>query len=499
MRAHAHVDERNFSAFLNVLLFLSLSLSPLDSELKTDSVCVVLLFPSSQALGPLRLFQASLLFSTIAVAVAIEYYQPEQIHLAYGDSPNDIVVTWTTYSNCDSVVEYGVGGFALKAEGSTTKFVDGGSEKRVMFIHRVTLKDLIPDAKYSMCNSGYHCGSVLGWSGVFWFKTPPDDESKWSPFLAVYGDMGNENAQSLARLQEEVQRGVYDAIIHVGDFAYDMDSDNARVGDEFMRQIETVAAYLPYMTCPGNHEQTYNFSNYRARFSMPGDTEGLWYSFNMGPIHFVSLTTEVYYNFNYGMKQLVKQYYWLENDLKEASIPENRLKRPWIITYGHRPMYCSNDDYDDCRQHSTFVRSGIPFLKWFGLEDLLYRYGVDLSIWAHEHSYERLWPVYDYKVLNGSTSEPYRNPRATVHIVTGSAGCSERTDPFIPAKPDWSAYRNSDYGYTRIKAWNGTHLYLEQISDDQDGQVIDNIWIIKDKHEAFSTKDNIDSPPLNWT
>lgn len=131
-----------------------------------------------------------------------------------------------------------------------------------------------------------------------------------------------------------------------------------------------------------------NFSNYRARFSMPGGTEGLWYSFNMGPIHFIALTTEVYYNFNYGMKQLVKQYYWLEEDLKvsgisleivkktpalitpcncilqEASKPENRKQRPWIITYGHRPMYCSNDDYDDCRQHSTFVRAGIPFVKW---------------------------------------------------------------------------------------------------------------------------------------
>ena len=26
------------------------------------------------------------------------------------------------------------------------------------------------------------------------------------------------------------------------------------VGDDFMNQIESVAAYLPYMTCPGNHE-----------------------------------------------------------------------------------------------------------------------------------------------------------------------------------------------------------------------------------------------------
>ena len=75
--------------------------------------------------------------------------------------------------------------------------------------------------------------------------------------------MGNENAQSLARLQEETQRNLYDAAIHVGDFAYDMNSENARVGDEFMNQIEKIAAYLPYMTCAGNHEEAYNFSNYR--------------------------------------------------------------------------------------------------------------------------------------------------------------------------------------------------------------------------------------------
>ena len=29
---------------------------------------------------------------------------------------------------------------------------------------------------------------------------------------------------------------------------------NARVGDEYMRQIEPIAAYVPYMTAVGNHE-----------------------------------------------------------------------------------------------------------------------------------------------------------------------------------------------------------------------------------------------------
>lgn len=60
--------------------------------------------------------------------------------------------------------------------------------------------------------------------------------------------------QSLSYLQDEAQRGHFDVILHVGDFAYDMDTNNALVGDEFMRQIQPLAALLPYMTCPGNHE-----------------------------------------------------------------------------------------------------------------------------------------------------------------------------------------------------------------------------------------------------
>ena len=44
------------------------------------------------------------------------------------------------------------------------------------------------------------------------------------------------------------------------------------------------------------------------------------------------------------------------------------------------------------------IRVGIPLTHAYGIEELLYKYGVDLHIQAHEHSYERFWPVYDLKV-----------------------------------------------------------------------------------------------------
>ncbi|KAH9374362.1 hypothetical protein HPB48_013408 [Haemaphysalis longicornis] len=124
----------------------------------------------------------------------------------------------------------------------------------------------------------------------------------------------------------------------------------------------------------------------------------------------------------------------------EATRPERRRERPWIITMGHRPMYCSNNDRDDCTMNESIVRKGIPLVHLYGLEDLFYKYGVDLEFWAHEHSYERLWPVYDRK------------------------GCQEKLDPFVKNPSDWSAVRYSDYGYTLMTLHNKTHLTLQQFS-----------------------------------
>ncbi|XP_060789936.1 acid phosphatase type 7 [Neoarius graeffei] len=417
----------------------------------------------------------------LASCVPPIWSQPEQVHISYPGVEGLMVITWTTFNYTESVVEYGLWGgklFSHTAKGNSTLFIDGGSEKRQMYVHKVSLPELQPGATYV-----YHCGSEEGWSDLFFF-TALNDSTSFSPRFALFGDMGNENPQSLARLQKETQAGMYDVILHIGDFAYDMHEDNGRIGDEFMRQIESIAAYVPYMTCPGNHEWAYNFSHYKSRFSMPGETESLWYSWNIGSAHIISFSTEVYFYLKYGLDLLFKQYEWLQKDLEEANKPQNRAVRPWIITMAHRPMYCSNDDKDDCTKFESYVRHGrsdtMPPAP--GLEDLFYQHGVDLELWAHEHTYERLWPVYNYKVFNGSVDEPYVNPKAPVHIITGSAGCREKHDGFIPKPRDWSAFRSTDYGYTRMHLINSTHIYLEQVSDDQSGKIIDSFTLIKEVH-----------------
>lgn len=281
-------------------------------------------------------------------------------------------------------MEYNKAGFplTLQASGSITKFTDGGAAHSVRYIHRVKLTGLVPGQRY-----GYHCGGYDGWSEVLAFSALKSGED-WSPRLVVYGDLGCVNAKSISYLQEDAQRGNYDAILHVGDFAYNMEYDNGVVGDDFMNQIQTIAAYVPYMTCPGNHELAYNFSNYRNRFSMPGNTEVIFYSWNIGPAHIISYSTEVYFWLQYGIEQIVQQYEWLIRDLEEATLPENRSKRPWIITMAHKPMYCSNENPNDCTKTNSMIRTGITSKHLWPLEDLFYKYGVDLMLEAHEHSNE---------------------------------------------------------------------------------------------------------------
>ncbi|CAH0755502.1 unnamed protein product [Diatraea saccharalis] len=388
---------------------------------------------------------------------------------------NDIVATWSTFNDTESIVRYGVSSPDQETSGSSEVFVDGGNMKRRQWIHRATMKDLKFDTHYV-----YQVGSEDGWSEQFTFKTPPAGED-WPVRIAIYGDMGLNGSKSLPFLRREVAEGRYDLILHVGDFAYDMQEREGRVGDAFMRLLQPLAARVPYMTCPGNHESAYNFSHYSSRFTMPGPNSNLYYSFDVGPIHFVSISTEVYYFTEYGIKLMVEQYEWLKRDLTIANMDVNRRVRPWVIVFGHRPMYCSNSDDVDCSVEYT--RTG--FLGLFALEPLLLQYGVDVALWAHEHSYERTWPLYDARVYNG-TEEPYRDPRAPVHLVTGSAGCREGRDHFRRNPREWSAFHSQDYGYTKLKAFNKTHINVEQVSVDLDGEVIDKFWLVKTKKLSFN-------------
>nr|AAX26285.1 unknown [Schistosoma japonicum] len=145
---------------------------------------------------------------------------PNQVHIALGEKLSTISITWITQEATEnSTVLYGTKLLNMKSTGYAKKFIDGGREQRSMYIHRVILTDLIANTIYN-----YKCGSLDGWSSVLQFHSLPS-HPYWSPKLAVYGDMGEVDAFSLPELIHQVKDlHNYDMILHVGDFAYNMET-----------------------------------------------------------------------------------------------------------------------------------------------------------------------------------------------------------------------------------------------------------------------------------
>jgi len=386
---------------------------------------------------------------------------PQQIHLSYGNELNTVFVTWNTnYPSKGSVQFKPLNSSQVRSIKSTqTKFVDGGLLKRTEYIHRAELSNLEYGQNYTyQINSSTIDNSEVCQSQKYSFRIPKQNKV---PNFILYGDMGFENNEVSSAVFKEISNYDFDAILHVGDFAYDFDTNNALMGDSFMNQIQPIAANIQYMATPGNHESSYNFSNYINRMTTPGNAEGLWYTWDFYPFHFVSYSTEVYWF----QKELIqKQYDWLDKTL--SSFNDDW----WVVTLGHRPYYCdSGDDEDDCLKTNSILRNA--------LEEMWFKYKVDLSVEAHEHYYERMYPVYNNTLI----SKSYNNSSVPIHIITGNAGGPEDLDLFSKDPKPWSALRVEHYGYSKLRGYNTTHIYWEHVAKiNNTFEVADSLWITKD-------------------
>jgi len=246
----------------------------------------------------------------------------------------------------------------------------------------------------------------------------------------------------------QAQRGAIDAVWHLGDIGY---ADTAYAHgiatsryeaayDGFMRWIEPIASSVPYQVSPGNHESEChspecllhyeaqgrplsNFSAFNARWAMPfresGGTSNMWYSFDLGTAHFVSVNTETDWEGaeeehtgdshigllpagGFGAKG--EYLAWLEKDLAGADAARQRPEgRPWIIAGGHRPFR------EIERSHGALFR----------------KYGVDAYFAGHTHSYLRQeHPRYGRGGSGGNTNASASNT-SLLEVIVGGAGCEE--------------------------------------------------------------------------
>ncbi|KAI7840052.1 hypothetical protein COHA_006183 [Chlorella ohadii] len=374
---------------------------------------------------------------------------PRAVRLAVGDSDDEMVVMWSSQVAAEQAcVQLYVAAPAGEAPQHTAQLLLGGSGG-------------------SGGGSGtgqryrYRCGSDGGgWSPwrTFRAKRSAGQVSAEEPAqLLLVGDMGLYNSRAWPALSADASSGAYDALLHVGDLAYDMAGLQGRRGAAFLAHVEPAAVQLPYMVVPGNHEWHANFSHYRALFAMPRRQRGdnLFYSFELGPLHVLVYNTEAFFwPDSFGEAEQRAMYEWMESDLQAANA--NRAQTPWILVAGHRPMYCVEAHLGRCNAEHEASRLGIPSVcphnnpaacrplhppgsssssSSFPIEQLFHRYGVDLAVFGHVHDYERYFPAFNltaYPPENGgssssrsSSSGGSSSSSATIGVSSSSRGGSD--------------------------------------------------------------------------
>lgn len=329
------------------------------------------------------------------------------------------------------------------------------------------------------------------------------------------------NHTTIGRLANTVDD--YEFIIHPGDFAYAddwiltpanlLDSENAyqAILENFYTQLAPIAGRKPYMASPGNHEAACqeipfttglcpdgqkNFTDFMHRFgnTMPSSFPSVstnnsakvlankarelaqppfWYSFEYGMAHIVMINTETDFedapDAQGGSAGLGagpfgatdQQLQFLEADL--ASV--DRSVTPWVIIAGHRPWYTAGSGCKPCQE---------------AFEDIVYKYGVDLGVFGHEHNSQRFLPVYN------SNPDPngMQDPKAPMYIVSGAAGNIEGLSS-ISSKPDFTQFSDDEsYAYATISFVDANHLkivFLDVVS----GEVLDQSTLFKSHKERF--------------
>mmetsp|Transcript_13081 Transcript_13081/g.29024 ORF Transcript_13081/g.29024 Transcript_13081/m.29024 type:complete len:569 (-) Transcript_13081:14-1720(-) len=452
---------------------------------------------------------------------------PEQINLQMA-GPTTMTVNFVTFATSgeppvaqlsesptlDSPKEY---------TGVTHSYVETGSQKRKYHMHFVKLPRLKERTKYY-----YRVAAATEgvWSDTYSFTSLyTGDETR----VAIFGDMGVYQYNNMGNMLGDIENGMIDAVVHLGDHAYNIAEEDGRRGDGYMNAYQQLLTQVPWIPVIGNHEY-YEGDMFQRFLNMsegvlPGsdgsDARGAsalhalltastvygrvqkrkhhpevngahsatsrFYAEDLGLIHFAAIDFSPYYFADTEAKWKAPQLKWLEADLAAV----DRTKTPWVVLMGHYPLYCSSitlgaeheDGSGSSEELGTFkgctgTGEGTVEESRADLEPLMLKYGVDMFIAGHEHNYESIWPVAKGKVV----SKSFTNPAAPVHFVAGAGG-APALDKFGDSGP-WDRKRVSEWSYGRLVAKNATTLIYTQVLNSN-GSVADEVVVTRTKHEPY--------------
>lgn len=452
----------------------------------------------------------------VAVSNAIAFANPKAPvypRLAQGKKWNEMTVTWTSGYGIDEAepfVEWGsIGGEKIQSPAGTLTFHRNsmcGAPARTVgwrhpgFVHTAFLQELWPNSVYTYRLGHKLLNGTYIWSKSYQFKSSPYPGQASIQRVIIFGDMGKDEMDG-SNEYNNFQRGSLnttkqlindlnniDIVFHIGDICYA--NGYLSQWDQFTAQIEPIASTVPYMLASGNHERDWPgtgsfYGNYdsggecgvaaQTMFYTPAENRAkFWYATDYGMFRFCIAHTEE------DWREGSEQYKFIEHCL--ASV--DRQKQPWLIFLAHRVLGYSSCDY--------YVEEG-SFEEPMGresLQKLWQKYKVDIALYGHVHNYERTCPIYQ-NICTRKEKDYYKGPlNGTIHVVAGGAGAS-LTD-FASVQPKWSLYRDFDYGFVKLTAFDHSNLLFEY-KKSRDGKVYDSFRISRDYRDILAC--SVDSCP----
>ena len=252
--------------------------------------------------------------------------------------------------------------------------------------HEVRLTGLAPGARYY-----YAIGSDKGQLSTgsdHYIQTAPSAGEQTR--IWVLGDAGTGTSDQLQvrdAYYSNVGTAHTDILLMLGDNVYN-DGTDAEYQSRLFDVYRGLLRRTPLWPTLGNHDGNSASSAtqsgpYFDVFTLPraGEAGGVasgteaYYSFNFGNIHFVCLNSHDVSRAADG-----PMLTWLRSDLAANA-------RDWLVVFFHHPPYSKGSHDSDVETRSIEMRSIVlPVLE---------RWGVDLVLSGHSHSYERS------KLLNG--------------------------------------------------------------------------------------------------
>ncbi|XP_038721495.1 probable inactive purple acid phosphatase 1 [Tripterygium wilfordii] len=438
---------------------------------------------------------------------------PVYPRLAQGKEWNEMTVTWTSgyrISEAEPFVEWGQkGGSLMHSPAGTLTFKRNsmcGAPARTVgwrdpgYIHTSYLKELWPNAMYTYKLGHKFFNGTYIWSKDYQFKASPYPGQDSIQRVVIFGDMGKDEVDG-SNEYNNFQRGSLnttkqliqdlkniDIVFHIGDICY----ANGYISqwDQFTAQIEPIASTVPYMIAIGNHERDWpgTGSFYQnmdsggecgvlsgTMFYAPAENrDKFWYSTDYGMFRFCIANTE------HDWREGTEQYQFIEHCL--ASV--DRQKQPWLIFLAHRVLGYSSD--------LSYAVEG-SFAEPMGresLQKLWQKYKVDIAMFGHVHNYERTCPIYQNICTNEEKNHYMGALNGTIHVAAGGGGAS--LSQFTTLKTTWSLYRDYDYGFVKLTAFDHSNLLFEY-KKSRDGKVYDSFRITRDYRDILACA--VDSCP----